>query len=185
MTIPLRTPRLGLLTVLTILPLLAACRVTVSDDGQGGREAVDNQSPLGDLSVRTDIPSPDTGLAVYPGARPLRDEKEDESADVRIDTPLFGLRVVSSKFESDAIPGAIVEHYRRELATYGPVTECRGNVDFKGREGAQSPVCTERARGSEIQLVAGTEHRHRLVVVKPRGSGSEFSVVRIQTGDRS
>jgi hypothetical protein len=185
MTIPLRDSRRVLVVVLAIAPLLAGCRVTVSDDREGPGEAVDIQSPIGDLSVRTDVPSPDTGLAVYPGAQPLREGKEDESADVTIDSPLFGLRVVAATFESEASPAAVVAHYRREMAAYGPVTECRGELDFRGREGSRRPVCQEHARASEIQLVAGTEERHRLVVVKPRGTGSEISVVRIQTDDRS
>ncbi len=182
MTILLRH---SLLAVVAALPLLAACSVTVADDRDGRGEAVDVKSPIGDLSVRTDVVSPDTGLAVYPGARPLRDQKEEQSADVRIDSPLFGLRVVASKFESAASPSAIVDHYRRELAAYGAVTECRGEIDFKGPDGAQRPACKERAKASQIQLVAGSEHRHRIVAVKPRGTGSEFSVVRIQTDDRS
>jgi hypothetical protein len=34
-------------------------------------------------------------------------------------------------------------------------------------------------------MVAGTEDRHRMVVVKPRRNGSEFSVVYVETrGDR-
>lgn len=34
-----------------------------------------------------------------------------------------------------------------------------------------------------MQLAVGTEERHHLVVVKPRGTGSEFAVVFVQTDE--
>jgi len=37
------------------------------------------------------------------------------------------------------------------------------------------------SKKKQTQLAVGTEERHRLVSVKPRGSGSEYSVVFVQT----
>jgi hypothetical protein len=190
MTVPRerRTAALRILPVLpflAVLPLMAACSIDVTDDGEGRKKAVDIQSPLGDLSVKTDVDNPDTGLPVYPGARPMRDKEEPESADVQLDSAWFDLRVMAAKYEGDASPAAVVEFYKRELAAYGPVTECRGDIDFKGRRGTQRAVCKERSRSGQVQLVVGTEDQHRIVSVKPRGNGSEFSVVRIRTRDRT
>jgi len=95
------------------------------------------------------------------------------------------VKVVAAKFEGDDDPEAIVDFYKKEMRSFGDVTECRGDLDFRGRPGSQRPVCREKPSSREIQLVAGTEERHRIVVVKPRGRGSEFAVVYIQTHGRS
>ena len=160
--------------------LIAGCSVDVQQDAQGDRKRVDVRMPVGTVRVNTNVTAPDTGLAVYPGARPTQDGDEPRSADVSIGAPFFGVHVVAAKFESDDTPSQVVDFYRKALGAYGAVTECRGDIDFKGRSGSR-PVCRERSRSKVLQLVAGTERRHRLVSVEPRGDGSEFAVVFIQT----
>jgi hypothetical protein len=160
--------------------LIAGCSVDVQQDTQGDRKRVDVRMPVGTVRVNTNVTAPDTGLAVYPGARPRQDGDEPRSADVSIGAPFFGVHVVAAKFESDDAPSQVVDFYRKALGEYGAVTECRGDIDFKGRSGSR-PVCRERSRSKVLQLVAGTERRHRLVSVEPRGDGSEFAVVFIQT----
>jgi len=178
----MRTAPFTLLPVFAAAVLLGACDVTVHDKGQGDKADVDIHTPIGDLSVRTDVDSPDSGLAVYPGARPLRDEDEGrENADVNIDTPFFALKVVAAKFEADDAPEKVLDFYRNEMKAHGEVTECRGNIDFKGRRGDRQAVCKERPSSREIQLATGTEEQHRIATVTPRGDGSEFSLVYVQT----
>lgn len=143
---------------------------------QGGKD-VGIRTPLGSLSVRTGTVSPDTGLSVYAGARPLRDPDGDQGADVEIDTPLFGLQVSAAKFETDDDTARVVSYYRTELARYGDVTECRGALDFDRRG---QPRCRGR-EGRDIHLMVGDENRHRLVTVTPRGGGAEFALVRVET----
>ena len=162
--------------------LLAACGVIVHEEEQGGKTDVDIRTPIGGLSVRTDVDAPpDTGLPVYPGARLQRKNDHSESANVNIDTSFFGLQVAAATFESDDAPGAIVDFYKGAMRTYGNVTECRGDFDFRGRPGSRQPVCREKPASRELQLVTGTEERQRVVSVKPRGSGSEFAVVHVET----
>ncbi|HKE83110.1 MAG TPA: hypothetical protein VKB50_05120 [Vicinamibacterales bacterium] len=166
--------------VLATSLLLPACGVNVDRDDQGHRTKVDIHSPFGNVNVRTDVDASATGLPVYPGARPLRNRRDEpESADVNVGNSWFGVKVVALRFEHDDAPEPIVEYYKSALKTYGDVLECHGNIDF--RHGSHAPVCKERERSRETQLVVGSEERHRLVVVKPRGSGSEFSAVYIQT----
>ena len=70
------------------------------------------------------------------------------------------------------------------MRTYGSVTECRGNVDFQGKKGDKQPVCREKpSPSSDIQLITGTEERQRIAAVKRRGTGSEFSLVYVETRD--
>jgi hypothetical protein len=172
----------ALSAVITTSLLLPACGMTVDRDDQGHNTKVDIRTPLGDLNVRTDVDAAATGLPIYPGARPLREHGRDrKSADVNVGNSYFGVKVVAAKFEHDDAPEPIVQFYKNALKAYGSVLECRGNVDFTNSYGASQPVCKERGSSRQVQLVAGTEHQHRIVVVKPHGSGSEFSAVYIQT----
>jgi hypothetical protein len=165
--------------------LAAAALVTVAcgvDVHEGERsKSVDIRSPLGDVSVRTDVNDPDTGLRVYPGAQPLRERGEHESANVNIDSRWFGVKVIAAKYKSGDAQDKILDFYRREMKTHGPVTECRGDVDFRGGPGSRRAVCKERRSSDEVQLVTGSEERQRLVLVKPRRDGSEFSLVYVNT----
>jgi len=61
----------------------AACNVDVrKDESPDGKANVDITTPVGNVSVRTNGDTPAIGLAVYPGAKPLREENAPESADV-------------------------------------------------------------------------------------------------------
>jgi hypothetical protein len=171
--------RLILAGVLPAL-LLGGCSIDVREETQGDQKRVDIRTPVGGMRVNTNVDMPATGLAVYPGARPLQDG-EPRSADVDISASVFGVRVLAAKFTSDDAPGDIIDFYRRELGAYGAVTECKGNIDFRGRGGSEEIVCKRKLAARAIQLVAGTKERHRLVSIEPRRGGSEFAVVYIQT----
>lgn len=168
------------IAVLSIAVLTAACDVRVRHDDAGdGHGDLDMRTPLGDLSVRRDAGAGRVGLPVYAGARPLRDEGH-ANADVQIDTPLFALDVAAAKFETGESPETILAFYRTELARYGRVTECHGDVDFVGRRNDRIR-CRERWGGSERQLVTGSANDHRMVTVKPRGNGAEFALIHVDT----
>jgi hypothetical protein len=167
--------------VAAVLLSIAGCGVDVRSDGGSGKRDVEIRTPVGAMSVHTNVDSTATGLPVYPGARPV-DDDDSSSADVSLGNGLFGVKVVAAKFESDDRPDAIVDFYRREMATYGDVTVCRGHVDFGHGIASRNVVCRERPASREIQLVVGTHSRHRIVGVKPEGQGSRFAVVYLQTG---
>lgn len=170
---------LALGAILAVVPL-TACRVSVDKENGTSKARVDIQTPFADVKVRTDV-TPDTGLPVYPGAMPLDDEHEPKGADVDVGNRFFGVKVIAARFSSQDAPEQVAGFYRREMRVYGDVMECRGNIDFTGRLGHRRPYCKPRPSSRTIQLAAGVEERHRLVVVKPRGEGSELSVVYLQT----
>lgn len=179
MNATLRHRLLAIALVPSVL-LLASCGIDVHEEESGDKKRVDIRTPMGEMTVNTNIDAPATGLPNYPGARPLEEGDDPRSANVNIGSSVFGMTVVAAKFESDDAPQKLVEFYRREMGTYGAVTECRGDIDFRGRPGAKRAVCKERG-SREIQLVAGSEDRHRLVSIKPRRGGSEFALVYIET----
>jgi hypothetical protein len=72
----------------------------------------------------------------------------------------------------------VLDYYKRELAKYGPVSECHGNLDFK--DSLSAPRCKPRSR-DDVQLGAGREHDNHIVSVKTRGTGTEFTLIHVQT----
>jgi hypothetical protein len=165
--------------VLPVLLLATGCAVVrEEEDGKTTRVAI--STPVGDVAARIGDDQGDTGLPVYPGAQLSRDDDDGDSgqANVAIGTPWFGLRVTAAEYQSGDSPERILDFYRDELQTFGAVTECRGDVNFRhGR-----PECRPHPGSDDVQFLVGTEERHRIVSVKPRGSGTEFALVSIQTG---
>lgn len=158
----------------------AACTIKVSERESGRSSDVEIRTPAGQLAVHSLDGGAETGLAVYPGAWPASDH-DRESASVKISTAWFGVDVAAAKFETDADPARVAEFYRRELQQYGEVTECRGDVNFRGRRGARRPACREEPWARDVELVAGTEDRQHVVAVKPHGDYTEFSLVSVST----
>ena len=161
---------------------LAACSVSVDHDQYNSRADVQIRTPVGHVFVQTGE-QPDTGLAIYPGSVPVRPHREAETANVSVGNSLFGVKVAAANFASDASPHAIVEYYRQAMGAHGQVVECRGNIDFR----RSRPVCRGKlfSPSRTTQLAVGTEERHRLVSVKQRGNGSEYSVVYVQVPGES
>ena len=165
------------IALLSIAIPLAACNVDVRKHESDGKADVDITTPVGNVSVRTNVGTADTGLAVYPGARPLEDENEPRNANVNVGNSTFGVKVIAAKFESQDDQDRVIDFYRNELKTFGEVVECRGNINYrKGR-----PVCREKLFADDVQLVAGPEHQQHIVSVKPHGNRTEFGLVYLQT----
>ena len=106
-------------------------------------------------------------------------------ATLRMLLAMRGVKVLAAKFESSDETDKIIDFYRNELKAYGDVTECRGDIDFRGRREARRPVCREKPFERDLQLLAGPEDRQHIVSVKPRGDGTEFALVYVQTRGRS
>jgi hypothetical protein len=172
-------PTIAAAAVLPLLVLATACAVVrEEEDGKTTRVAI--STPVGGLAARTGENTGDTGLAVYPGAQLSRDDGDGdfERANVAIGTPWFGLRVIAAEYESGEPPERILAFYRGQLTSFGDVTECRGDVNFNNGQ----PECRSQPGSDDVQLMAGTEQRHRIVSVKPRGHGTEFALVSLQMG---
>jgi hypothetical protein len=173
----------ALLTAASVMLIslpLAGCSVDVQKSGGGRRANVDIRALGSTVAVRTAVSGEKTGFDIYPGAVLAERHHGGESADVDIQTAWFGVKVVAATYESDDSPADVLAFYRDQMGTRGDFVECRGKVDFRWRDGARRPVCRERA-SREIKLVAGTEHRQRIVSVKPHGGGTEFSLVAVET----
>ena len=172
-------PLIVMAGVVPAIVLVAAC-VVVREDEDGDANRVAISTPVGGMAARTGENAGNTGLRVYPGAQLTRDTHDGNAdrANVSIGTPWFGLHVIAAEYESGESPERILSFYREEMKSFGSVTECRGEVDFRH----DRPECRWRSSSEDVQLVAGSEERHRIVSVKPRADGSEFALVSIQMG---
>jgi len=166
----------------------AGCSITTHDKGNGKKDDVDIKTPFGSLSVKegaSDVK--DTGLSPYPRARIGKSDDDDRhhSANVNISSSLFGLKVVALKYESDDPSDKVLSFYRKEMGKYGKVLDCTGgfNMNFHHRDKDADVTCEDHSgsdHGYKEELKVGTENNQRIVAIKPRNSGSEFTLVYVR-----
>jgi len=182
------------IAISSALIVLSGCNIHAKHDEKGRESDVSISSPLGGLKVRTDKVDPkDTGISVYPGARlkEKTEEHNDTKANVNIDTPWFGLKVVALTYQTDDPQEKVWDYYKKELSKYGRVLECKPgspdvNVSSKEKNDLTCDDKGDRKKGmnihpEDIQLKVGTEDRQRIVGFKPSGKGTEFSLVYVVT----
>src|SRR4051794_22618205 len=123
------------LALLLLTAFTAGCVVKESSRNRddNGDKASDSKgaeisTPFGTLRARNEDDAKATGLAVYPGARIVKEKSDDHGGNVVIDTPVFALKVVAVKYETDDSPDKVLDFYRNELKKFGKkVVECRPN----------------------------------------------------------
>ena len=176
--------------MLTCLALaaLSGCSISTNKDSQTGHDKdVDIRTPLGSISVhKGSTDAKDTGLALYPGARPKKDMNDDtSSANVDISSSFFGLKVVALKFQSNDSPDKVLGFYRKDMARYGKVLDCTGGftMEFHHHDKDAEVTCNGGGHEYKAELKVGTENNQRIVAVKPSGDGSEFAVVYVRAWD--
>ncbi|MBZ5648256.1 MAG: hypothetical protein LAN37_13665 [Acidobacteriia bacterium] len=165
---------------------LPGCNIRNTNSDEKTGKKVDIQSPLGSLHVETDehVKVHDTGLPVYPGARPAPPDAEhdSQSANISMGFAGFGLKVVAAKYESDDAPEKLIEFYRKALTKYGAVTECRGNIDLHvGKDGKKIGCSSSSSDQDKTELGAGDESAQHMVSVRPKGKGTQFGLIYLQT----
>lgn len=174
--------------------LFSACSVNVKKNAQGEDKKVDIETPFGGIHVNEKADPRDTGLAVYPGAKPKEKDSghDSKSANVNIAGPGFAVKVVALEYVSSDPPQKLIDFYRDQLKKYGNVLECRTSR-HAGDEHAGSPnkedqnkthskqlSCDKGDSGNTVELKVGTEDNQRIVAVEPDGKGSSFALVYVQ-----
>jgi hypothetical protein len=167
---------------------LMACTVSVKDKDQSDNNKVDIETPIGGLHVNEGADVRDTGLTVYPGARPKpkTNDGDGKSANVNISSGFFGLKVVALEYESDDSPEKLIAFYQDQLKKFGNVVRCRaeshgGDMAISvGRAQSKAVSCEGGNQGQVVELKTGTEDNQHLVSIEPNGKGSNFSLVYIR-----
>ena len=171
-------------TAAALLLGFTACSMNVDQQGEGHKKNnVDIQTPFGGLKVRTEVDPKEIGLPVYAGARRVPDDPHDtSSANVTLGLPGFGMKVIAAKFASDDSPEKVLAFYRKEMKSYGEVTECKGDLDMKGEGSDQEFTCKPGSETSkeDVELAVGKGSSHRIVSVRPQAKGCTFGLVYLQ-----
>jgi len=185
---------LSILALVFLLGTLPACKINVKKNEDESNKNVDIETPVGALHVSEAPDIKSIGLALYPGARPVEKEDDDDGnkkgANVNIATPFFGLKVVAQEFESADSPDKLIAFYTRDLKKFGKVLQCHGswnsaknvNMDVGTDKSGESKElrCENDGDGSTTELKVGTRDNQHLVAVKPEGKGSRFALVLVQ-----
>ena len=188
-----------LLTLTLVCGLLAGC--SIHESGSGKNKDVDIKTPIGSLAVRTTkVDIKDVGLSPYPGATEVNDHEHGDSdkANVSLNFPGMGLKVVALKFHSDDPADKVLAFYKNDLKKFGDILECEGkSVSVAGFDhhdkDSDALSCGEHQRtlntatvgdGGGIELKAGTKPRQHIVHVEKDGSGSKFELVYVEANDK-
>jgi len=185
--------KLLLSALVAVLCVLPACSIDANNKDKNGETHVDIKSPVGDLHVSEQADISDSGLTLYPGAKPApKDDSDDKkSANVNLSLPGFSLKVVAAEFTSGDAPDKIIAYYDKELRRYGKPIQCHGDwsgghvQSSPGKEEGSKPVsCSDTGSGNSVELKVGTEGNQHVVAIKPNSSGSRFALVyvRMHTG---
>jgi hypothetical protein len=179
--------RLMLAVAAAAILALPACSVNVKKGDNGEEKKVDINTPLGGIHVNNDADVRDTGLPVYPGARPKKkdDDNDEKSANVDISSFGFSLKVVAVEYESDDAPAKLIAFYQDKLKKYGSVVECHTEGhDFRYNHSdahAKALKCEGDGTGKNVELKVGTEDNQRVVSIQPESKGSSFALVYVHT----
>lgn len=163
----------------SMLFAFSACTITEKHN-EGGEKKVEIKTPFANINVGTDTDAKDTGLSLYPGARPKEGSGDDKHrANVQIGGEGFGLKVVAVTFVSEDPPEKILDFYRKDMKRYGNVIECtKGISEEKHKDGGEIR-CADHGHEEpgKVELAVGIPERQRVVAVKPNGKGTEFALV--------
>jgi hypothetical protein len=188
--------RLQAVTAALLLLPLAGCYVS-SKKGANGDDNVNISTPLGGMSVKTDTNAVQAklGLPLYPGAVPEKKKENDSSsADVNMNFGPFHLRVLAMGFTTPDSPDKVREYYKKALAQYSDVIECRHSqpIGTPTKTGlgltcsednhvhANTGAAEKKERESETELKAGSASRQHIVSFEAKDGGTKFGLVSLE-----
>lgn len=170
--------------------LFTGCNVSHNRNGNGDNVQV--RTPFGSVHVKTsdDANIAGIGLATYPGAVPLKEHnnKDNDAADVNLSFGDFHLGVKAATFQTSDSPDKVEAFYRKDMARYGDVIECRGSQTIgQPARTAQGLTCNENEdhhvhtihveNDGHPELRAGSPEHEHIVGIEPRDGGTKIGLV--------
>jgi len=136
------------------------------------------------LSFSDKAKAEDTGMPLYPGATPHRDEKHDvDGVNLGFWGGSFGLKIVVVKLETEDSVESVAAFYQPALAEFGDVLDC-GRSPREPRTGeAKRKLLTcenDRPHRNGQLYKSGTRDRQHIVSIRPRAKGSTFELIYIE-----
>lgn len=167
--------------------VLSGCHVTEHKSGQG--DNVEIGTPFGSMHVKTndDANTAEIGITPYPGAVPYKDNQNDtDSADVNMSFGSFHLGVRAASYKTQDGQSQVVAFYKKDLARYGDVLECRDNEPVgEPTRTAQGLTCEDQHKhnvqvsDSEIELRTGSPDHQHIVAITPKDGGTKIGMVNV------
>jgi hypothetical protein len=165
----------------------------VDESKHGDNKDVKIATPFGGMQVKTNdaVAPSDIGLAVYPGAVPVKKESgngDSTAADVNMSFGSFQMRVKAATFRTDDAPEKVEAFYRDGLKHYGDVIACRDKravgTPTKTAEGLTCDskqgnhiVIDRNETNGKLELKAGSQLHQHIVSLEPNGDGTKFGLI--------
>ena len=183
--------RQGLLAIViaSMLLLLGACSISVDDKDKKDKK-VDIQTPFANLKVDSNQKAVDNGIPVYPGAhlRPADKDGDSHSANINLGAMGFGLKVIAAEYETDDPPEKVKAFYEDKMKHFGNMLVCNGHsggpdvhVSVHEKDEDHGKLSCSDTKGEGWEIKAGTGDDEHLVSIEPKGSGTRFGTVLVQT----
>lgn len=159
--------------------LIIATTVFAQDEKPSEKRSIIVETDSGRYGVGAEKLDPKKlGLAIYPGAKLDESENNKSDASLSFDWGQESTRLYVQKYVSSDSPDKVLTFYRKQLAKYGPVLECRnGKPIGPVPAGAK---CDSDKQDSDIELKAGTDRKQHIVGVKQVTQGTEFGLVYLE-----
>jgi hypothetical protein len=184
----MRTSRVLALATGVSAALLAGCQV--ESHKHGDSDNVKIATPFGGMQVKTNdaVVLENIGLPAYPGAQPVKKDKDNGAADVNMNFGRFQLRVKAASYRTGDSLEKVEAFYRDSLKRYGDVIECRDNRPIGTPTRTLQDLTCDHKEGShisvddhpgkhELELKTGSRQHQRIVSLEPEGSGTKFGLV--------
>ena len=174
--------RLSRLAMMT-LGVAAAVLPVAAQDNKDKEQKHSNKSVGFILSG--DATAQDVGLPVYPGAQRRKDTSDNSSAlQMGLWGGKSGFKLVLLKLDSDASPEKVAAFYRKALAKYGKVLDCKKSdtkIETDDQGSSHEIHCQDdQPVAGGFTLKAGTKERQHIVGIEPSGSHSVISLVYLE-----
>ena len=152
---------------LFFLPL-AAVLFTVALAAQSSRYGVGSE----------ELDPKQLGVAIYPGAQVDESEHTGKGTHLSLDWGQDSVHLFAQQYLTPDSPDKVLSFYRKQLAKYGNVLECRGNkpVVYVTSE-LKCEDSEEKRDDNSIELKAGTENNQHIVGVTPKDGGTKIGIV--------
>lgn len=173
----------------TACMLLAGCDISHSKHGHG--DNVQMSTPFGSMHIKTDKDAniAGIGLSTYPGAVPVKehDGKKNNAADINLNFGDFHLGVKAATFQTADSPDKVAAFYRKDMAHYGDVLECRGNKAVgQPTRTAEGLTCNDdhdrheihvSDDENELELRAGSPEHMHIAGIQAKDGGTKIGLV--------
>jgi len=180
------------IAALLVLTLLAGCHVS---NHNGKDNDVDVKSPFGSMHIKTDdkVDTAALGITTYPGSTAWKDDADEakdhdsHSADINMSFGDFHLGVKATALRSTDSTDKILSFYRKDLARYGDVIQCKGTTAVgTPTRTSQGLTCdSDENHGnhinisdtSKLELRAGSEQHMHIVEVESKDGAEKIGLV--------